>query len=172
MLPILHAFAQITLRRLGPEDLPDSRFLLLLVGLVYAITQLMLAVPIYAFTGPLLRSIVLDVVVLCGFVVGILRLTGHPARFGQTTTAVFGTGALLSLCMLPFNLWLDAASVPGQAPLVPTLGLLAIVIWSLVVNAHIFARAMSVHFALGLVVSITYFFLNYLVFLQFGPVRA
>lgn len=172
MLPILDVFLQIALRRLGPEDLPDSRFLLLTVGLVYAVMQLLLAIPIYGFTGSLLWSIGLDVVLLCGCVLGLLRLTGHPARFRQTLTAIFGTGALLSLCMLPFNLWLDSLAEPGTAALLPTLGLLAVVSWSLLVNAHIFSRAMSVHFALGLVVSIAYFFLNYLVFVQFGPVRA
>jgi hypothetical protein len=37
------------------------------------------------------------------------------------------------------------------------------------VNGHIFSRALSAPFAAGLAISIAYFFLNYLVFAQFGP---
>jgi hypothetical protein len=82
---------------------------------------------------------------------------------------VLGTGALLSLCMLPFNYWLDLTAEPGKPALAPTIGLLAVVSWSLVVNGHIFARALSRPFVAGLGISIAYFFLNYLVFAQFGP---
>ena len=48
-------------------------------------------------------------------------------------------------------------------------GLLAIVSWSLVVNGHIFARALSIPFVAGIMLSLAYFFLNYLVFWQLGP---
>jgi hypothetical protein len=60
-------------------------------------------------------------------------------------------------------------SSDGKPALAPTIGLLAVVSWSLVVNGHIFSRALSRPFVAGLVISIAYFFLNYLVFAQFGP---
>lgn len=169
MLPILDAFLQIALRRRGPEDLPDSRFLLLVAGLAYVATQAILAASAYGSAGGLVRSLVLDLVLLCGCLWGLLRLSGHAPRYRQTLTAVFGTGALLSVCMVPFNYWLDVAGEPGKPALAPTLGLLAVVSWSLVVNGHIFSRALSRPFAAGLVISVAYFFLNYLVFAQFGP---
>jgi hypothetical protein len=91
------------------------------------------------------------------------------SRSGQTLTAFFGTGALLGVLMLPFNFWLDAQSAPGQPAMLPTAGLLAIVSWSLVVNGHIFSRALSIPFVAGIMLSLGYFFLNYLVFWQLGP---
>jgi hypothetical protein len=169
MLPILDAFLQIVLRRRGPEDLPDSRFLLLLAGAAYVFAQAVLAAPVYGTTLALGRSLVLDLLLLCGCLWGLLRLAGHATRYRQTLTAVFGTGALLSVCMLPFSYWLDVAAEPGNPALAPMIGLLAVVSWSLVVNGHIFARALSRPFVAGLVISIAYFFLNYLVFAQLGP---
>jgi len=169
MLPILDVFLQIALRRRGPEDLPDSRFLLLLAGTAYVLAQSVLAAPVYESLLALGRSLVLDVLLLCGCLWGLLRLAGHAGRYRQTLTAVFGTGALLSVCMLPFNYWLDLTPEPGKPALAPTIALLAVVSWSLVVNGHILARALSWPFVAGLGISIAYFFLNYLVFAQFGP---
>lgn len=169
MLPILDAFLQIALRRRGPEDLPDSGFLLVVAGAAYVLTQGLLAAPVYGTPLALARSLVLDLLLLCGCLWGLLRLSGHGRRFRQSLTAVLGTGALLSVCMLPFNYWLDAAVEPGKPALAPTIGLLAVVSWSLVVNGHIFSRALSRPFAAGLALSVAYFFLNYLVFAQFGP---
>jgi hypothetical protein len=169
MLPILDAFLQIALRRRGPEDLPASRFLLLMAGAAYVLSQAILAAPAYDSAAGLIANLILDLLVLCGCLWGLLRLAGHGQRYRQTLTAVFGTGALLSVCMVPFTYWLDAADKPAVAP---TLGLLAVVSWSLVVNGHIFSRALSTPFAAGLAISVAYFFLNYLVFAQFGPAPA
>ena len=172
MLPILAAFLQLALRRRGPEDLPASRLLLLAAGLFYVITQSLLGRTVYHSLSSLAGSLVLDLLMLCGCVWLLLRLTGHLARFLQTLTAMFGTGALLGVCMLPFNYWLDVAATPDKPALGPTIGLLAIVSWSLVVNGHIFSRALSLPFAAALAIAVGYFFLNYLVFVELGPAPA
>lgn len=172
MLPILDVFLQIALRRRGPEDLPDSGFLLALAAVCYMVALGLLAWPIYGASGALARSVALDVVLLYGCVWALLRFTGHGARFGRTLTALYGTGTLLSLLMVPFNFWLDGLSGTGRPAVLPILGNLAIVSWSLVVYGHILARALSSPFALGLMLSVAYFFLNYLVFSQFGPAPA
>ncbi|MEO7386843.1 MAG: hypothetical protein ABIX37_07910 [Gammaproteobacteria bacterium] len=172
MLPILDAFLQIALRRRGPEDLPDSWFLLLIAGAAYELLQGIIAAPVYASSMALARSLVLDLLLLYGFVWGLLRFTGHAPRFRRTLTAVLGTSALMTLCMLPFNYWLAQVPDPAKPALAPTIGLLAVICWSLVVNGHIFARAMSSPFVAGLAISVAYFFLNYLVFAELGPAPA
>lgn len=169
MLPILDAFLQIALRRRGPEDLPDSRFLLLFAGALYVITQALLATPGSASPLALARSVVLDLLLLCGGLWGLLRLTDHKPRFRQTLTAMFGTGALLSVFMLPINYWFTLASGlglavdPAKPPIVIGIGALAILVWWLVVNGHIFSRALSVSFAIGLAIAAGYYVLSSLV---------
>ena len=56
MLPILDAFLQIALRRRGPEDLPDSRILLLAAGEAYVLTQALIEAPEYASPLELARN--------------------------------------------------------------------------------------------------------------------
>lgn len=169
MLPIFDVFLQIALRRRGPEDLPDSQFLLLIAGLAYLVTQAVLALPVYGTVPVIVGSLALDVLLVCGLLWSLLRLSGHTPRFRQTLTAIFGTGALLGACMLPFNYWLDLLAASGESPVGPRIALLAIISWWVVVNGHIFSRALSAPFAAGLAIAVGYFFLNYFVFAQFGP---
>jgi hypothetical protein len=170
MLALLEAFLKIALRRLGPEDLPDSRFLLILVGVIYAVMQVLVALPVFGPGPAILLTAVLDVVILCGCLWALLRITGYPERYGRTLTAIFGTGALLTLLIVPLNLWIEAAATPERPALLPSAGIIAVVIWSVIVNGHIIARAISAQFAMGLAVAVSYFLLNYLVIIRFGPV--
>jgi hypothetical protein len=169
MLPIFDAFLQIALRRRGPEDLPDSQFLLLIAGIAYLVTQAILVVPVYDTLSFVVSSLFLDVLLVCAVLWGLLNLAGHRRRFRQTLTAMFGTGALLGACMMPFNYWLDLVVASGKPAVGPRVALLAIISWWVVVNGHIFARALSAPFAAGLAIAVGYFFLNYFVFAQFGP---
>jgi hypothetical protein len=169
ILPILDVFLQIALRRRGPEDLPDSRVLLLMAGLVYVVTQGLLVLPVYHSPVALGRSLILDLLLLCGCLWGLLRFTGHKPRFRQTLTAMFGTSSLLSVCMLPINYWFQLSSWlglsvdPTKPPLVIAIGALAILVWWLVVSGHIFSRALSAPFAVGLAIAIGYYLLSNLV---------
>lgn len=172
MLPILDAFLQIVLRRRGPEDLPDSRFLLLAAGISYVISQCLLVVPVYKAVLPLARVLAVDLAVLCGFLWVLLRLADHVPRYRQTLTALFGTGAVLSVCMLPFYYWIYVAGPDAKGMFWPQLGMLAVISWSLLVNGHIFSRALSAPLAAGLAVSVGYFFLNFLVVSQLGSAPA
>ncbi|MCE7903437.1 MAG: hypothetical protein DYH20_12525 [Gammaproteobacteria bacterium PRO9] len=168
MLPILDAFLQIVLRRRGPEDLPDSRFLLLAAAILYVISQCLLVLPVYKAVLPLARVLAVDILVLCAFLWLLLRLSAHLPRYRQTLTALFGTGAILGACMLPFYYWIYAVGPGAKGTFWPQLGMLAVISWSLLVNGHIFSRALSAPLAAGLAVSIGYFFLNFLVVSQVG----
>jgi hypothetical protein len=171
MLPLIQAFANIALRRQGPEDLPASRFLLLLALTCYCLLQFAVSLPYYAgFTSGLVRSVILDLILLSGTVWGLLRFTGRPARFRQTLTALVGTGAMLNLLLLPFSFWYELGVVAGQARLIPTVGIIAVVIWSVTVNGHILSRAMSTPFVVGLAVAVAYFLLNVLIISRAAPV--
>lgn len=170
MLVIVETFLRIALRRLGPEDLPDSGFLLGLAVLAYLGCNFLAALPVIGAGPVLLRALAADFALLVGCVWLLLRLSGHGGRFRRTLTALLGTGALLQACALPFNWWLGAAA--GQPALAPTVGIIAVLLWSLVVNGHILARALSVPYAVGLSVSIAYFIINYLVSAQAGPAGA
>ena len=172
MLALIQAFLNIALRRLGPEHLPDSGLLLALSAAAYGLMQVILGLPYFTgFTGALFRSVGLDLLLLGGCLWGLLRLTGHPARYRRTLTALLGTGTLLSVVIWPFTL--IGAGDPGTgASSLATAGIIGVVLWSLAVNAHILARALSAPFIMGLVAAVAYFLLNYLVIVQLSPAPA
>lgn len=172
MLALIQAFINIALRRLGPEHLPDSAFLLGLAAAAYMVMQALLGLSY--FTGlnlALIRSVGLDALLLAGCLWGLLRATGHRSRYRQTLTALFGTGALLSLVLWPFTLMGTGEAGTGSSSLAVA-GVIGVVLWSVAVNAHILARALSAPFILGLVVAVGYFLLNFLVLSQLSPAPA
>lgn len=171
MLALLDAFFQIAIRRSGPEDLPESVFLLQVVLAAYLVTQLPVAVILYGWGGTALLAIVLDSVLLGLAFWLLLRLTGRSARFQRTFTALLGTGALLALPQAPLVYLSKAASVAGQTPVGPSFGLLALLVWSILVQAHIASRALSSGFATGLAVALSYFMLSYQIAGQLLPMQ-
>jgi hypothetical protein len=161
MLALLEAFVQIALRRLGPEDLPDSRFLLGMALAGYLLAQLPAGTLLYGWSGAVLRVIAADVLLLAGFYWLLLWLMGRANRYRQTLTALLGTGALLTLAQWPLAWWWKQGAVGAEPAVGATVGLLAVVVWSLIVQAHIVTRALSSPFGAGLMVAVAYFLLNY-----------
>ena len=79
-------------------------------------------------------------------------MAGHRERFQQTLTAMAGCGVLLGLAAMPL------LAVAQQEPIPAFVGLLwlALLFWSLAINAHILRHALSVPFGIGLVLSTLY----------------
>lgn len=161
MLAVLRAFWNIVLRRLGPEDLPDSGFLLAVSLTFYVLLQLPVAAPSYGFGFDLWRNLLLDALMLFAFVWILLRLAGHAGRFRQTITALLGCGALLTLVAIPFSIWWQSGTDEGVVHAGPTAALIVIIIWSVMVNAHILSRALSRSFGVGILLSVAYLAFNY-----------
>ncbi|MGH8276744.1 MAG: hypothetical protein ACRETH_08610, partial [Steroidobacteraceae bacterium] len=95
MTEIIRLFVQITLLRRGPQDLPASLLLLVLTvggysGVNFVVSSLL---PPSAGWPP---QLAVEVLFTLGWYAALLRLLGRRERFLQTTTAVFGFGALLS----------------------------------------------------------------------------
>lgn len=169
MLALLDAFFQIVLRRRGPEDLPDSAFLLGLAFAAYVIAQLPVAGLIFGVTVTAAAAIAVDCALLAGVFWALLLFTGHAPRYRQTLTALAGTGALLALAQAPLVFLTRLANNAGQSSAGPSLGLLALLLWSIIVQAHITSRALSSGYGIGLAVALAYFILSYGVSGMFMP---
>ena len=170
MFELMKAFAGIALRRIGPEDLPKSTFLLGVTVALYATLQVPAAILVFGARPDALRTVVLDIALLSVALWMLLYLTGFRARYQQTLTAILGTSALLSLISLPFNLWRNALGDNAAAATAPSAFILAIVLWSFIVDGHILSRALSRAFFLGVMIAITYFFVHISLLFEFVPV--
>ena len=170
MYELLKAFGAITVRRLGPEDLPASRFLLGLSLAFYLFVQMPVVLLAFGATEGAAIIMGLDVVILVAFVWTLLYVTGHRARYQQTLTAILGTSALLSLLSIPFTLWRRSmVDVPPGSTALPSALILMIVAWSFVVDGHILSRALSRPFGMGLLIAVAYFILENSLLFEFLP---
>ncbi len=158
MLQVVQAFWEILFRRLGPEDLPDSRFLLIVTAVLYVLTQFLLAYVVYGAVSQLFPLVALGTALLVAGTWTLLLATGKTVRFSQTLTSLLGSGALLTVIAVPVCLWSLNSQGGGQAG--SSLVLLGIMVWLIMVYGHIFSRSLSRPFGVGLLVAVAYFLLS------------
>ena len=160
----------IVLWRRGPQDLPASSLLLAIAVAAYvAVSAVQLAL-LGETAATWFFFVVIDPLLLAGWVWLVLRLYSRPERFLQTASAVFGTGAVLGIGLyLPLQLIItglgyDPASGPAQF-----FALVLVVVFALV-TGRIIKLATDSNLFTGIAVSLTYFLLiNYLVGVLRGP---
>ena len=149
--------------RAGPQDLPASRFLFALMLAIYTAISLVLSLielqmPIAAvFTG-------LDVVLVLALAGGVLWVSDKWSRFNQTATALLGIGTLFGIAAAPLLLWQQALS-GGENPLpLPSVMLMALMIWNLIVVGHIVRHALSTTMFWGIAIAMIYTFVSMSIF--------
>lgn len=145
--------------RSGPQDVPYSPALLWKLILLSVLVDLVASHWLAAQDGSLLR-----ILVVSGFSLllpwWLLAWAGKRARFVQTLSALLATGLVLSLIFLPLAIWAidhgmthpDATPMPQHA-MVAWL-ILTVVIWKVMVSAHIWRQALEWPMAAGIAVSL------------------
>jgi hypothetical protein len=152
---LLTIWLDICLLRAGPQDLPASRVLLGLTLSSYLLVSTLLSLPGYpAFTS--LQIAAADLVLLVLFAASVLYLTGRAARLIQTLSALAGTGTLLGLLGLPLVHSLYRAQDAEQVSLPVLLFWLLLMVWNLVVVAHIIRHALSIILPIAVAIAVLY----------------
>ena len=167
-MPIIQLFFDLCLFRKGPQDAPDSWIVMRFTLGVYALVGLIL-LGIETVWDEAVLQVALEGAILFGFVWISLKLAGKVNRFVQTTIAMLGADALISSLAIPLVIILK---VNSQIPIIHLL-LLMLMVWHLVVVAHIFRHALSQTIAIGLALSIVYMVFSYqIMILLFGSPQA
>jgi hypothetical protein len=145
---MLMNLAQLLRLRGGPQDLPAGWSLTLLLLTVYMVQNLVTGQQLddenAAAKG--LLSVSLQIVVLTG----LLFWRNHPERFAQTMSALAAAGIFFNV----ISWGLLSLSDPGVNQPVLAIIWFAIFIWSLMVDAHIYRHALTVPFAVGMLVTV------------------
>jgi len=142
--------------RSGPQDLPVSRGLLLLLVVLYLAQGFMAGGVIdEPNAGP--RTVV-AVAVQFAVIAALLNLRGLSVRTPQTLTAMAGTGFLFGLLSLAVLSRIDPANPQ------PNLALfyLALFVWSLLVDGHIYRHALSIKLGGGVLIAVLVFAANFI----------
>ena len=160
----------IVLWRRGPQDLPASSLLLAIAVAAYvAVSAVQLAL-LGETAATWFFFLVIDPLLLAGWVWLVLRLYGHAGRFLQAASAVFGTGAVLGIGLyLPLQLIITGLGYDPASGLAQFFALVLVVVFALV-TGRIIKLATDSNLLTGIAVSLTYFLLiNYLVGVLRGP---
>ena len=157
---ILYFFIDLCLLRRAPQDLPGSPLLLGLV-LVAAFASSVL-VSVTAGAGLVLAMVqaVLDLALLLVVLHTAMRMLDRLPRFLQTATAVAGADTLIGLvALLPLMLVGPAGETggaPGAMTILAGVLFLVLVVWSILVSAHILRHAFDITLGQGAFVAVAY----------------
>ncbi len=176
MIKLLTVFWNIILRKSGPEEVPDSNFLLVVTFIFFLLSQILVGFKMYGGAVSLFFQLLfLDTILLIIWLRAILQLSGKLKRFRQSLTALFGTGTLFNFILSPFILSYapyleqltssDELQITAELPMPALLSIviLIIAIWSVLVMGHIYSRATSKSRAIGIGLALMYSFINFMI---------
>jgi len=146
---LLQFWLGLCLLRHVPQQLPPSLWLLGLSIVCYAVGSVMVMALSYGLaTGVQLG--LMELLLLSGYVAGLLSLAGKRERIQQTLSALTGAGTLLAVPALALTL-VESAMDLQLAPL-----WLLLLLWNLLVTAHIMRHALSSSMLAGAGVAMLY----------------
>lgn len=156
MWQLATAFAEIALRRRGPESLPDSTFLVLALLAARFVVALFDLVMVGAVNGVNLIYLILDAALWLAFVFAILRFFKLERRYRQTIAATLGAQLAIYLAYLPIAfgaliLGFELTEMPFY-----WVRLIILLFWTEFVAAWVLARALSQPLIVGLMFEILY----------------
>ncbi|MBI3563327.1 MAG: hypothetical protein HY080_16610 [Gammaproteobacteria bacterium] len=163
-------FLQIILLRKGPQDVPYSRALL--GGLLLAVLGLQLFVLLVQSKeqpavniSQQLAYIFMSALITYGGIYLILSLLHYAARAVQTITTIIGVELILALFGLTMLVMLSLAGFPA---VIITVIRIVVVVWNLVVVAHIFRHAFSISLQMAGLVACGFLLLELTLQYKFG----
>ena len=157
MQSLVKLFWDICLLRKGPQDVPAATALFWLLLPVGLIVDLFIAANFVEFQSAILL-VVSNSLVLFGVVIGLLLVFPYADRVIQTLSSLIGTGLVFSLIRIP--LMFIFKTVPDHAGMFGFIEIF-VLIWSLVVIAHILRLALSIEWFLAAMLSFGYFMVSY-----------
>lgn len=152
----------------GPQDIPFSNRLLRLSMIAFLLVSYLLKQVAFNGVTAFLQAVV-ELLLVTSFAWLILSFTHNSKRFVQTACALIGTDILISALAFPIISLLSTDNNNFFA----SLSLLALVIWSWGVLAHIIHHATEKSYFLSMGLVFLYLFISYQSMeLLFPPLRS
>jgi len=166
VIRLLLLFVNLCRLKIGPQDLPTSNFLLGASAATYIVISTLL-LSIEADLLLALAQSVVDLGLLAIFIWSMLALRGLQGRFTQTMTALAGSKVVLELASWPIAWYMINGG--GEKDPFAGLMLLVLVFWILAVLVHIFRNALSMKVGAGVMISLSYLMLSFVVMTSLFP---
>lgn len=173
MRDLVNLFWDICCLRRGPQDLPYSKVLfvlLIVISSIISISQLMLQQRFMQAASQTILMLSLTML----FNWGILKIKNLEARFVQATSALIGTGTIVNLLIYPLLLFHFYILRPDEEHvIIVALSLIVLCliiglnIWAFIITAHIFRNALNSSFFAGLLVTFAYVAFHVVAYMAF-----
>lgn len=151
---LIRLFGDICRFKKGPENVPPSTSLLILLLISNVTIESFLGLTVYSIGQSLLLAS-LSIISLLAYIWFWLMMFKMSNRFLQTAIAFTGVSLFTNIiCFLPIAFLWKMGIVSDDS-----FGLLnlLLVVWILSIYAHIFRNSLSVSFFLGFALAVTYF---------------
>ena len=153
MLALLETLFDIIRLRKGPDAIPNSALLMVVIVVFWLGSNIVatVIVPELDATSFLPDLVVVAAGLLC--YAAVIFLAGHGARLMQALMAVLGCSAVLILLYVAGKVFLS----PFLSENLTRLIVMLILLWSVPVEGHIISRTIERHWYLGIVIAMAVF---------------
>jgi hypothetical protein len=152
MADLIRFFWQLALLRRGPQDLPDSLFLLQVLLVLNLGLSFVLGLQVFASPLDVLGASVLELLLSALLLFVGLRLRGTANRWRQSYSALLGIGLIASVITLAYRSLADFLGAPEVAGLLDLL----VFLWLLTAMAHVLRHSFDIPLMLALVIVFLY----------------
>ena len=156
VLTLLKTLVEIILLRKGPEDIPHSPVLFVIVVSIWlaAGTAVIATIDVLGQTDFVVS--LMTAAVALALYSAVLVFSNKTARLLSTMTAILGCGAVLQMFFVAGHVVLGALIDKNIAALISYL----ILLWSVPVEGHIIARATNRYWYVGFLIAFSVFLLQ------------
>lgn len=150
MIALLRFFFRLARLQQGPQDLPASLPLLLLVLAVNVLVGVLGGSRYFGSPFIALAANLVDAAVVAGMLWLLLSVNAKQARFVQTATAMYGLGALYGAAML----LAQALALGLGTEQLAALLMLLLLVWAHVAMGHVLRHALEQGLAAGIALAV------------------
>ncbi|MEH6504588.1 MAG: hypothetical protein V7682_11870 [Cycloclasticus sp.] len=162
-------FFDICLLKKGPQDVPDSSDVRIMVFISYLVAGSVLISSGLPWSDAVYQTVI-ETFLVAFFMYVLLLFFSLPNRFKQAITAIYGSGTLITTLSIPFVFWLDALIKSEESTGVAGLAVFVVVSWSFIVMGHIIRETIQKSMAISLLLTFCYLYLSYQVIIMLFPV--
>jgi hypothetical protein len=162
VMNIIFRYIEICLFKASPADVPNSLWLMKMTLFFYFVVSVLITQIEYGWKISLFSSLAeMMVTILVAWL--LLQFRGFTARFQQTVTSLAGIGICFGILGTPIFYLVHMSDQQGLVATVASLFILAVLIWSLMVTAHVFRMALEIKPSTAMMITVAYTILTVLV---------
>ncbi len=165
MLALIRTLFDIIRLRTGPETIPHSAVLFVIIAAMWLFAGVAMTVAAAELDEKDFAIGILTGIAGFACYAAIVLLSGKAARLLQTLMALLGCGALLSLMFVIGDLVLTPLLSENASNMIVTL----ILLWTVPVEGHIISRAIERHWYIGVVIAMAVFIFQLMLYSILDP---